>query len=212
MSNSGMYQPVNGNNCFTVVNSLAGQIANLDVSNVNAVSLTVENLNTSTISSQLLPGLGLTKSGKIHQVILYAPIGFNTGIVNSIWFFNTQPHSEHGGSSMFVLPKGSQVYSATCTNNGTTIASGGLSTFDIGYESYINHAQVGGAQIFATLPLATINTGGYAGPLASSLALGTAGNVFALPAVTTGEMNVTIQVLTFPNTAGDAALLLSYLL
>lgn len=201
--------PISGNQFFRRV----GDASSGDSEQNHTYDLRVENLTVSNSLSQLLlPGIGASQTGVVHEVVLYAPSSFAETAQNGVLFLMTRPGSTAATSAtstgLFTLPSGARVVSAVVTNNGTTVVGG--TTFDVGYEAW-SEEPTGNGQVFTALTVARLNTGGFVGPVAAT-ALASAGTSFAIGTATTEDTSVTVQVLGAANTAGDFALVLRYLL
>jgi hypothetical protein len=202
--------PIDGNQFFSRV----GNVSSGSAPETNyTYDLSVENLTVNrSLSQLLLPGIGASQTGVVHETVLYAPAGFNEATQNSVSFLMKKPGTTAATSltsaGLFVLPLGARIVSAVATNNGTTVVGG--TTFDVGYEAW-NDEPTGNGQIFTALTVARLNTGGFVGPVAAT-ALGSAGTSFAIGSATTEATSITVQVLGAANTAGDFALVLRYLL
>ena len=201
--------PISGNQFFRRV----GDASSGDPEQKYKYDLTVENLTVNNSLSQLLlPGIGATQTGVVHEVVLYAPNSFAETSQNGVLFLMTKPGSDAATSTtstgLFTLPTGARVVSAVATNNGTTVVGG--TTFDVGYEVWSSEP-TGNGQIFTALTVARLNVGGFVGPVPTA-ALASAGTSFAIGSATTQDTSVTVQVLGANNTAGDFALVLRYLL
>lgn len=188
---------------------------------------------TNSLFQSVVPGKGI-----LYQAIIHAP---NTTIVppgmqfanatvspaagSTLYFNSVAGVSQGTGATLglttnqwtYVLPAGAQLVSARATNNGTTIVGG--TTFNIGAVVYAAVPLPAVANIFAAVPTTSLNLG--MGTMVQAGG-GVAGDTAALPSVGTtwapaapAAANTVIAVTNLGpavNTAGDLALLITYLL
>lgn len=209
MSNA--VNPVIGNDGFNKIQHMTDHLSELNLTTGRVVDLSAGSVTTQVLN-QAVVGLGT-----VWQVVGYAPTSFATGAINSVHFLNNSPASAAasavGDSQLLLLPAGAQVLSVLANNNGTTVAGG--TTFDVGTEVW-SASPTGNANLLAAATLASLNAGVSAGNLQNAVtpvALGTVGAVInTAAAAEAANTGVTIQVLSVANTAGDAAVTVSYLL
>lgn len=195
--------PIAGNQNFTKVETLAGPLSELNVSDARASSLHASSVTTDSMT---------TNSGayRLVESTVYAPTSFSTLAINGVVFFNSArglaAATAVTDSQLFLLPANAQILSATLTNNGTTVAGG--TTYDVGTEVW-SAAPTGTSNVAAAVPLATLNTGTTVSSTANAFGSAGANTGLVIAAANTG---LSVQVLTTANTAGDMAVTLRYLL
>lgn len=206
---SNVVNPIAGNDRFSKIENAASHLNEL-----NLTSGQVVDLSAGTVTTQLL-NQAIAGSGTLWQVVGYAPSAFATAAAGDVLFLNNQQQSAVASavtdSHLLLLPAGAQVVSAVVTNNGVPVVGG--VTFDIGTEVW-SSAGSGNSDISAAMLLATVNSGGKVGDLLAApvSALGTSGVAFASGSAVAANTGVTVQVLGAPNTAGDLAVTITYLL
>jgi hypothetical protein len=193
---------------FTRVTNSTEQLSNLNVSDAKAGSLSVGSITAGNVNLvNAVPGVGT-----LHQVLGYAPMGFEVASANDTMFLNVRPGStvatDVTDSQLLVLPAGAQILNVVVTNNGTVISGG--TTFDIGTEVW-SSTPTGTSNIGAAVLLTSMNSGVTFGSI-SALAFGTAGTALAPLTATAENTCLSIQTLSVDNTTGDVAVLVEYLL
>ena len=213
-----MTNPISGNQFFTRVENIAGQLTNLNASVASVGSLTVG-------GAMSAGSAVLTGTNQSSTVVGYAPASFATGAISSIHNLMTAPGLGAAtvvtDPNLLHLPAGAVVDRVVVTNNGTTVVGG--TSFTVGTKSSV----LAGALTNTTttnavvaMLLATVNaaTGGAVGGNtdgSSELALGTAGQVTTLGTLAGQAQGafdnlVAVVVNTQPNTAGDLCVEITY--
>ena len=151
--------PIAGNDSFTKVANLAGQLSDLSVGEVTA--LNVKSLVAESVSSSLGP--------QVTQVTVlgYAPSDFGTNAVGTAPL-NTQPGQARATDSsdinLLTLPEAATVTAVELSNNGTTITSAGAPTFDLSVGAF----DTAGTNLLAAVALADAEVGTPSIPVISN--------------------------------------------
>lgn len=203
--------PVIGNDGFQRVKNSTEQLNELNLINGRVVELSAGTVTTRLLN-QAVVGLGT-----LRKVVGYAPVGFATAATNQVFYLNNSPASVAAtaltNSQLLLLPTGARIVNVTVTNNGTTVVGG--TTFDLGTEEWNSGGGTGTSNLLAGATLASINSGVTAGnelAAVAPVALGTSGVSLAPLSAVPANTGVSIQVLGSPNTAGDVAVTITYLL
>jgi hypothetical protein len=127
------FAPIAGNESFSNVNTVAGQVENLNLSNGQVV---VESLNLTGLVSDSKKAPG----GTVKRMIGYAPNNFAPSAASATFFLNKEPGLPPAESAdydkLFKFPVGSIPIKATITNNGTLITSAGALTADVDRQAW----------------------------------------------------------------------------
>jgi len=205
-----LVNPVIGNDSFQKISNATGHLAELNVSSGQAVDLSAESV-TLDLLNQNLAGLGT-----LRQVVGYAPTSFATAGAADVMFLNNQPQSDDAtdvsDSQLLLLPVDARVVSAVVTNNGVTVVGG--TNFDVGTEVW-SASPAGSADIFDAVVLASVNNGAFVGSLVGAsapVALGSVGKDLSVGSAVAANSGVSVTVNGTPNTAGDLAVTVTYLL
>ena len=202
--------PVAGNNGFQKIENSASHFSELNVSSSQVVDLNAQSVTTRVLN-QSLEGLGT-----LYQVVGYAPSSFATAAAGSVLFLNNSQNSTDATSAndsrLLVLPENARVVSAVVTNNRTNVV--GAADFDVGLEAW-SDAPTGDNSVFDGVSLADVNSGSFVGSLlgaAAPLGLGSPGIALNVGAALGADSGVCVTVNTSPNTSGDLAVTVTYLL
>lgn len=217
--------PIAGNQDFTNVEFLAGQMPKLDVNTLTAQTLGVNNLNlTGTVSdTEAYPGT------VVHRVVAYAPTGFATTAATAGVYLNKRPGlapaANASAAQLFSLPTGAQLRSARLTNNGTTVTSGGATTLDVAVQAWSASAPSGTTLFNKAVAVGAASVSGVNNvegitvtsnvPILATTLFGTTGVATVTGGqvtVTSGVQNVGVLVNAAALTAGDLALVVEYTL
>jgi hypothetical protein len=221
-----MFTPdaIAGNQDFTNVEFLAGQMPTLDVNTLTSETVGVNNLNLAgTLSdTQAYPGTTL------HRVVAYAPNGFATTAVDAGVYLNKRPGLAPAANAsvaqLFSLPVGAKLRSARLTNNGTIITSTGAATLSVAIQPWsvnppsgatlFNKAVVGATSVSGVNNLEGVTVSSNV-PILNTASFGTNGTATVSAGqitVASGTQNVGVLVSAFPLTAGDLAVVIEYTL
>lgn len=209
-----MTTAVYGNGSFTKVEDLAGRQSNISASDASINILTANSITADSVSVNI-PGNGVSARAT-YTVTGYAPTGFDTLAQNGVQFLN------YGSSlaaatavtdvRLLLLPEGARVISAFMTNNGTVQA--GATSFDLGtqvWSSVGTGTQDIGAAILATGFQGTIIGTSIGFTATTTSAIGQTGDQVDGTTAASANTGVTIQALGAPNTTGDFAVQLTYI-
>jgi len=180
---------------FTKVDSLAGQLSDLNVADARVDELTAHTINAD---------LTYSSSGWEHHTIVGFVPGPFVGAAAAHNLNTTQGTAQAVSllaGDLLVLPLGAVVLGAYVDNNGTTIA--GPASFGIGWNPAL---AVTATNIATALLLATANVGGAVGfvgtalasagaALAASLAANMVVSVTPSALVSAGDLRVTVEFL-----------------
>ena len=216
--------PIAGNQSFTNVENLAGQVPLLRAASVEANNVSVDSLSfkESLSDSTVYPG------SVLHRVVAYAPTNFGTTAATNGVFLNKLPAlaaaTNASSPQLFTLPVGAKLVRATLTNIGTTVTSGGAATLDVAVQAWA--ATPSGATLFnKALAVGAESVSGVnnvQGVTVSSNVPNPASALFGTTSVATvtggqitvasGAQNVGVLVNVAALTAGDLALVVEYTL
>lgn len=202
--------PVSGNDSFQKISNTTGKLAELNLSSGQAVDLSAKSVSLDLLN-QSLAGLG-----SLRQVVGYAPTSFATAGAGDVMFLNNQPQSDDAtdvsDSQLLLLPVDARVVSAVVTNNGVTVVGG--KNFNLGTEVW-SASPAGSTNIFNAVVLPSVNNGAFAGSLVGAsapVALGSVGKNLSFGSAVAANSGVSVTVNSTPNTAGDLAVTVTYLL
>lgn len=205
--------PVFGNNGFSKVENLAGQLSSL-----NASDGTVVNLTTSALDAGFVQTFG---EGQLVTRYAYAPKTFSTlGVGSGLSLMKAPGLSAATATTdtnLFKLPDTATVVGAFLDNNGTTVTSGGAATVSVGTGTALNGAVV--TALTAGTTVALLNSGASVGNGQSAVLAGAnlLGGTGAAPgagfdAVTAGAGETLLNVVgaVAALTAGDLRVAVTY--
>jgi hypothetical protein len=195
-----MATSIAGNDGFTNIFNLAGQLSDLSVGEVSA--LNVKDLTAETTSVKL--GSRVISG----QVIGYAPTDFSTNAIGPAPLNNMEGLARataNTDTQLLLLPVGATITAVEMSNNGTTITSSGAPTFDLA-SGLFNTA---GVNLLAAVALADANT--LARAATAPAAIGSAGAPTGVVVVAANNF-VTVDVNTAALTAGDMVVKISYVI
>jgi hypothetical protein len=225
-----MANPIAGNQNFTSVENITGQIRNLNVATGRVAELTAGTITSdSIVTDSITDALGLYR---YTTVVAYAPTGFAGLAVSpaALTLRDTAAQADlttyTSGNGMVIIPPLAEVLSIVAYNNGTAIAGG--TTFNIGLSIALN--TVPSTNLLAATLLASLNQAGpptgvsagiyqiLADPSVVPQALGTAGNTLLLQRGLTiaAAASPTVTTLSVeaaaggPNTTGDLRVIVRY--
>lgn len=163
---------------------------------------------TTTYLQQVVPG-----KGALYQVTGYAPVELATAAAADILFLNNQPglaaNTDAADASALVIPAGARIASVEITNNGTAVVGG--TTFNL--DTAVYPAPVAVTSLAAGVAEATVNLAiGTRLSNITSTALGTAGSLTDAVAAVADDTGLVLTVGATPVTAGDLAVLITYIL
>lgn len=125
-----------GNQNFTQIQNLAGQVAHLDVNDLSSQSVAVNELNLQGTFSDTdaYPGAVL------HRVVGYAPTSF-VGTKHTKGFFLNKAAglakaANANAVQLLTLPVGAKIVRARLTNNGTFITASASAVADVGVQAW----------------------------------------------------------------------------
>ena len=210
-----MTNSVSGNQFFTRVENIAGQLTNLNASVASVGSLTVG-------GAMSAGSAVLTGTNQSSTVVGYAPTSFATGAISSIHNLMTAPGLGAAtvvtDPNLLHLPAGAVVDRVVVTNNGTTVVGG--TSFTVGTKDATLATALADAtttDAVVAMLLVTVNGGGTVGGTTATteLALGTAGQlstVSTLAGQAQGAFDnlVAVTINGAPNTAGDLCVEITY--
>lgn len=205
--------PVFGNNGFSKVDNLAGQLSNL-----NASDGTLANLTTSTLDAGIVQTFG---KGQIVTRYAYAPTTFSTLATGSGLSLMKAPGLAPATSAtdvnLFKLPETATIVGAFLDNNGTTVTSGGAATISVGSGTALNGAVT--TALTAGTTVALLNSGanvgnGQAAVLAGANLIGgtgaAPGSGYDAATAGAGETLLNVIASTASLTAGGLRVAVSY--
>ena len=211
-----LVQPIAGNQSFTNVANLAGQLTNLDVSSASASNLQVNNLR---VDNQLQAETFIDNQWVERVVVGYAPLGFATladgGVVN----LNSAPGFpaalNAADPNLLLLPTGAMISRLTITNNGTALAPGAADTVQVDAGVPAFPAAAGALSLVAATAASVVNgANGAAVGQGLEAFLPTLGTAAVDPAdgvlQTTVPSSVTVTKAGGANTGGDIRVAINY--
>lgn len=181
--------PIAGNQTFTSISYLSGQVPQLNVGDLSAAS----------IDGQLSE----------YTVTGYAPTTFSTlgiaGVVNLNRLPGLPQAATTADPNLLRIPPRSVLNSVFATNNGTAITSGGAATLDIGLNAALTTTDDAGLN---NSPIATINNGAAARGCSG----GTPNTCLEGPGTSgaAAEQFIAVTANTAALTAGDLKVSLSF--
>lgn len=178
--------PIAGNQTFTSISYLSGQVPQLNVGDISAAS----------IDGQL----------SVYTVTGYAPTTFSTLGIGGVVNLNRLPGLPQAATTadpnLLRIPPRSVLNEIFVTNNGTEITSGGAATLDIGLDAALTTTDDTGLD---DSPIGTVNNGAAARGCSGPTCIGGTG--------TSGspvEQFVAVTANTSPLTTGDLKVTLSF--
>ena len=217
--------PIAGNQSFTNVENVAGQVPLLRAASVEANNVSVNSLSL----KESLADFTVYPGSVLHRVVAYAPTTFGTTAATAGVFLNTlpalAPATNASSPQLFTLPVGAKLVRATLTNNGTTVTSGGATTLDVAVQAWSASAPSGGTLFNKAVAVGAASVSGVnnvEGLTVSSNVPILASALFATSGVATvtggqitvasGVQNVGVLVNAANLTAGDLAMTVEYTL
>jgi len=213
-----LVQPIAGNQSFTNVANLAGQLTNLDVSSASASNLQVNNLR---VDNQLQAGTFFDNQWVENVVVGYAPLGFANLVIGGVVNLNRVPGVpaalNAADPNLLLLPDGAMISGVTLSNNGTALAPGGADTVQVDTGVPAFPAAAGALSLVAATAASVVNGANGAavgqGLLTAQPLLGTAAvDPAAVVLQTTVPSSVTVTKAGGANTGGDLRVAVHFVL